>query len=220
VGHLRTVGEEAADYHLRLDGSPIPWPLAALWVGGELLDGPSELEETTIVLMLDEPTAEVSWLALNPAGEWIASRLRLPKLPIRWFYRPAAYPAWSHEVRRVVRFWSAGQLDQDVIERLRDRRFDQLNIVQPTPAELAAQVATDLADSRRHLRRVLDGYWKRKWRGDHEGKGTGPEDHLWRAAQAVRELEDAEQGSLTLRGRASARGRRPAAANRVCRGCS
>ena len=93
MGHLRTVGEEATGYHARLHGSTIPWPLAELWVGGELLDGPSELELTTMVLVLDEPPADVPWLGLNRAGEWIATELRLPKLPVRWFYRPAAYPA-------------------------------------------------------------------------------------------------------------------------------
>jgi hypothetical protein len=191
VGHLQTIGEEATSYHERLDGSPIPWPLAQLWVGGDLLDGPPELELTTIVLMLDEPAAEVPWLALNRGGEWVAGELRLPKLPVRWFYRPAAYPAWSHEVRRVVRFWSEGHLDRDAIEGLRGSRFEQLNVVQPTPSELAAQVATDLADSRRHLAKVLDGYWDRKWRAEHKGLGASLDDHLWRAAQAVRELEEA-----------------------------
>jgi hypothetical protein len=192
VGHLRTIGEEASDYHRRLDGSDISWPLTGLWVGGELLDGPPELELATIVLVLDEPAAEVPWLALNRAGEWIADQLRLPKLPLRWFSRPLAYPAWSHEVRRVVRFWSAASgLDREVIEHLRLRRFDALPIVRPSPAEFAAQLATDLADSRRHLRDVLDRYWDRGWRGERKGFGINPEDHLWRAAQAVREIEDA-----------------------------
>jgi hypothetical protein len=191
VQNLETIGEQAADYHRRLDGSTIPWPLEELWVGGDLLDGPPELEVATVVLVLDEPPADVTWLALNPAGQWIADELRLPKLPVNWFYRPVGYPAWSHEVRRVVRFWSAGHLDREVIEHLRLRRLDALSVVRPSPAEFSAQLATDLADGRRHLRDVLDRYWDRRWRAEHERFDVNPEDHLWRAAQAVREIEDA-----------------------------
>jgi hypothetical protein len=48
-----------------------------------------------------------------------------------------------------------------------------------------------LAQCRRHLATILDNYHDRHWRRAHKGYGTYPHDHLWRAAQAVRELTDA-----------------------------
>lgn len=45
--------------------------------------------------------------------------------------------------------------------------------------------------SRRHLRAVLDRYWDRDWRRDHQGHDDEPEDHLWRAATAVEDILDA-----------------------------
>lgn len=48
-----------------------------------------------------------------------------------------------------------------------------------------------LAQCRRHLATILDNYHDRHRRRAHKGYGTYPDDHLWGAAQAVRELPDA-----------------------------
>lgn len=99
---------------------------------------------------------------------------------------------WSHRYRRVVRFWSAKDgIDHDVMEAIRGGRLDELTVVEPTPAELVEQLRAELDVSRRHLRLVLDGYWEGHWRSEHRGSDGTPEDHLWRAAQGVREIEDA-----------------------------
>jgi len=45
--------------------------------------------------------------------------------------------------------------------------------------------------SRRHLRAVVDRYWDRDWRREHKGYDESPEGHLWRAAAAVAEIQDA-----------------------------
>ena len=52
----------------------------------------------------------------------------------------------------------------------------------------------ELEASRRHLRDVLDRYVDRDWRRAHNGYDESPEDHLWRAAQAVTDLLDALDG--------------------------
>ena len=38
---------------------------------------------------------------------------------------------------------------------------------------------------------MIDRYWDGDWRGEHKGHGESPEDHLWRAAAAVSEMQDA-----------------------------
>jgi hypothetical protein len=42
-----------------------------------------------------------------------------------------------------------------------------------------------------HLRTVLDRFHEPSWRREHKGFGRYPEDHLWFAAEGVREIEDA-----------------------------
>lgn len=164
---------------MRLRETDIGWPLEELWVGGQLLEGPSELEAGSVVLVLNEPGEELPWMALHSSGEWIGEQLRMGKRPMLWCYRPAVYPAWNHRHRRVLRFWSAeGGLDEEVIEALRQRRLEGLAIFEPSDEELAGQLEIELEYCRRHLRQVLDGYWEYDWRRDHKGFGVYPENHL------------------------------------------
>jgi hypothetical protein len=192
VSRLQSLAEEANDHWLRLGDTDIGWPLDELWVAGEMLDGPQDLEVLAIILMLDEPVDELPWLALHASGEWIGERLRLTKLPIAWAYRPAVYPAWNARHRRVLRFWStkAGP-DHEVIEHLRNRQLDQLPVVTPAGAEWTGQLEAELDACGRYLGQVLDQYWDEGWRRQHKGFGVHPEDHLWRAAEAVHEISHA-----------------------------
>lgn len=191
VARLEGMAQVATE-RLRLRDTDIGWPLEELWVAGELLDGPETLKAGSVVLVLDVPAGELPWLALHPAGEWVGSELRLGKLPFRWCYRPAMWPAWNPEHRRVARFWSAkGGLDETVVETLRRRHVDRLPVVEPSVPQLTEQLETELDVSRRHLREVLDHYWDRDWRRAHKRFDESPEDDLWRAARGVVEIEDA-----------------------------
>lgn len=116
----------------------------------------------------------------------------LRKRPLLWCYRRLAWPVWNHQHRRLVLYWSAGAgLDDTVIDALRTRRLDRLEVVEPTASELARQLHAELPVSRRHLRTVVDRYWDRDWRREHQSYDESPEDHLWRAAAAVCEIQDA-----------------------------
>lgn len=167
-------------------------PLKQMWVTGDLLSLADTLERGAVVLVLDLPAKKVPWLAFNRDGESIGYQLGLGNRPMAWFYRPAAWPVWNHENRRVARFWTAdGGLDTDAIEALRSRRLDRLEVIEPSTEELAKQLHEELAVSRDHLRSVTEGYWDRDWRRQHKGYDSSPEDHLWRAAAAVSEILDA-----------------------------
>jgi hypothetical protein len=191
IGHLVEVAEIASE-HLPLRETGIPWPLEELWVDGDLLGFAEVVEAGSVVAVLDVPPAQMPWLALNPTGEWVGELLRLGKRPLQWCYRPLAWPAWNHDHRRLVRFWSAGTgLDAAVIEALRARRFDRLDVAEPTADALASQLREELLVSRRYLRDMLARYWGREWRKRHKGYDVSPEDHLWRAACAVSEIQDA-----------------------------
>ncbi|MGI8775936.1 MAG: DUF7711 family protein [Acidimicrobiales bacterium] len=183
VRHLREMAATATGM-MRLRESEIGWPLEELWIAGELLTGAQDIEVGAVVLLLD---VALPWLATHPTGDWVGDHLRLGKRPFHWFYRPAVWPAWNPAHRRVIRLWTAeAGLDQDAIDTAGRARA----IATPSPAEMAEQFQMELAVSRRHLHEVLDRFWDPDWRSLHRSPGRA-EDHLWRAAQGVRELEEA-----------------------------
>jgi hypothetical protein len=189
VRHLAEMAETASEC-LYLRAGPIGWPLVSMWATGELLDGAESVEKVAAVLLLDLPADELPWMALHPTGEWVSERLRLGKRPVQWWYRSHTWPAWNPAHRRVVRFWSDRDgRDDEVLDALRARR--SLPVVEPSSQDWHAQLNEELSLARRHLADVLDHYYDQDWRRENEGFGVHPEDHLWRAAQGLREIEDA-----------------------------
>ncbi len=187
VGHLVEMAEVATE-RLTLRGGDIGWPLEELWAAGEFLDASDSMEHGTVILLLDVPREDLPLKAIHPAGEWIGDLLRLCKRPMFWSYRSMADPPWSGEHSRVVRFWSAAEgLDSAVIDSLQAGQPKDVDVIAPSDDELAAQLRHELVRSRAHLRSVVDGYWDRDWRHEHRN----PEDHLWRAASALSEIQDA-----------------------------
>ncbi len=189
VGHLREMAQVAQE-HLSLGDTDIGWPLEELWVTGELVDGAESLEYGTVVLSLDLPVGELTWLAVHPAAEWIGHQLRLGKRPFRWFYRPAVWPAWNASCQQVIRVWSAtAGVETSALDALASG-VSIPNVAAPMTEDFRVQMRLELEASRRHLAFVLDSYWEHDWRREQRGDHP-PEDHLWRAAQAVREIADA-----------------------------
>lgn len=187
VRHLVEMAEVATE-KLELRETDFGWALEELWVSGDLLTLADAMEMGSVVLVLDLPTTELPWAALNATGEWIGEVLRLGKRPLQWCYRPVAWPAWNHEHRRVARFWSATDgTDVEAIEALQSRRLDRITVVEPSAEQLVAQLNEELPVSRRHLRTIVDRYWDHNWRRAHRGDNS-PEDHLWRAASAVEDM--------------------------------
>lgn len=187
IRHLVEIGEGASDM-LKFRDDDVGWPLEELWVTGSLLDDVSELDFGTVVLMLNVEAPDLPWLAFHPMGEWVGERLRLGKRPLVWSYRPIALPPWTCRHRRVVRVWSASAgTDEAVLDPLRTGNRPEVS--EPSDEEFGEQLAVELVASRAHLRQILDDYWEPEWRRKRR-EGTR-EDHLWRAAAAVTEIEDA-----------------------------
>ena len=183
--------EEAEDFHRRA-AHLVAATLAELWVGGAVLGTAERIDTYDVVLVLDAPAAEIPWLALHPAGEWYGDRLRLTKVMAEWFLRSTEHGVHNHRLRELVRVWTPDGPDEALIDRLRRGELTPTDISQPPDdATLAAQLETELVQCRQHLATILDSYFDRDWRRAHKGYGVYPEEHLWRAAQAVRELTDA-----------------------------
>lgn len=183
-----------ATAQLSFRDSAIGWPLEELWVAGDFLSSGDSVDDGVVLLRLAVPAAELPWLALHPQGEWTGQHLRLGKRPFSWWYRSLEDPPWNVVHRQVVRVWSASDgVASDVLENLRAGEGTKL-VVEPTDADLAAQLHLDLERARQHLGVIVARYWDREWRQEHRPQ---PEDHLWRAASAVCSLDGALS---TLRG--------------------
>jgi hypothetical protein len=189
VRHLGEMAEVASE-SLGFRDTTFGWPLEELWIGGQLLEFPRELERGSVVLRFNLPENELPWLADQQDANWAAERLRLGKRPYRWAYRPMAWPAWNCRDRRVARFWSARKgVHEEVIDALRRRDAEAVSVVEPSDQELAEQLRSELAVSWRRLRYVLDHYDDHPRRDRNRIYST--DEPLWRAAQGVREVEDA-----------------------------
>ena len=60
-----------------------------------------------------------------------------------------------------------------------------------TEALLRRHQLAGLRDGLKLLDGLIERYWDGGWRREHRGYDETPEDHLWRAAAAVSEMQDA-----------------------------
>ena len=187
VKHIEHISAEATLY---AELQPEAWPLDSLWLADEILDAPDTLSVATVVLLVDVPVEDLPWRTLNRVEVAIAETLRIDKLPMWRHGRPSVWPAWNAENRRVRRFWHITEgPDTEIVETLR-----QGNPVRPIefePHVFIEQMQTEYGVSRAHLNTVLDEYWEHTWRNDRKGFNIHPDDHLWRAAYGLRQVEEA-----------------------------
>jgi hypothetical protein len=171
------------------------WPEVTLvggYVFGGILEPVAEIERVELALVVAESPAAVPWMARPPQLEALADWLRLPKLPVSWWWRPAEWPVWNHTIARAVRFWSVdGGRDRTAFDELAAGRLDKIEAAAPpNRGELLAQVVVERDTGRRHLAEVTERFYDRDWRREHRGSEY-PESHLWWAAAAYLELDDA-----------------------------
>jgi hypothetical protein len=187
LGHVEHIAAEATRY---AEMEPEAWPLESMWIANDILDAPNTLDVVTMVLCVDVPAEDLTWQALNRVEVAITETMRIDKLPIWRQGRPSAWPAWNAENRRVRQFWHIDDgFDTEAIETLR-----QGNPIEPDAVEphvFIEQMQTEYAVSRGHLHHVLDEYWEHPWRNEHTGFNIHPDDHLWRAAYGLQQIEEA-----------------------------
>jgi hypothetical protein len=165
------------------------------YVFGDLLESDAQLERIELALVVAEPPETVPWMARPPRLEALADSLRLTKLPVSWWWRPADWPVWNHTISRAVRFWSAdGGRDQRTLDGLAAGRLQNLAVEAPANRrELTAQMLVERDVARQHLVTVTESFYDPDWRRNHRGGGAYPENHLWSATAAFLELDDALQ---------------------------
>jgi hypothetical protein len=160
---------------------------------GEILDPDvDDLEAVRVALVLNLPADEVTWWAFPQVCTALVSMLRLDRVPVRAFWRPAVWPVWNHVIRRPLCFWTHdGDTNEGALAALSTGDTEGLRLPEPTPEEETEQLLNELDASLAHLRRVEESYDDRTWRRAHKGSGVFPEDHLWRAVHGYLDLLDA-----------------------------
>ena len=102
-------------------------------VFGDLLNGPESLDVVSMAFVVDLPVSEVPWCARPVRVEALAESLRLNKVPVARWWRPADWPVWNHKVVRPVRIWSRPDgVDEDVLSFVAQQRFDELSYAAPS----------------------------------------------------------------------------------------
>jgi len=151
-----------------------------------------DLRLVDVAMVLDRPVEDVTWWALPSESRWFTYVLRLDKVPVRVQWRPALWPVWNHEIRRPLRIWSLnGGADTEALEALAADDVEHLRLAEPGPDDEAEQLAVELDASLANLRRARDRWDDREWRRAHQGDGSDPSVHLWRAVHGYLDLLDA-----------------------------
>ncbi|GGS33603.1 MULTISPECIES: DUF7711 family protein [Actinokineospora] len=177
VHHLTELAESCA----RLADSPIhPLRVTGLWVAGEILGPPADLDTITVALVVDLPS--VPWLTTPPGAQHWAAASRLARGPFTAYWRTD--PVWNHRIHRPALVWD-GQTREDVLTALAEGRGEDVRLPAPTPGELAARVAEETAVSLAALRDRSAHYAEHRWR---PGKIEPRADALWEAGAGYLDL--------------------------------
>ncbi|SDD08720.1 hypothetical protein SAMN05216174_10757 [Actinokineospora iranica] len=189
VHHLETLASTCADMATR-PVSIFPRRVGELWAAGEILGPIAEIELITVALTVDLPAEAVPWRTEPSGARHWANAARLPQSPVRPFWRSAHAPVWNHELYRPVLVWSeADGVRTDVLAAIADGEGESVRPAAPTPADLRARVADELAISLRGLRERSAEYEERRWK---PGKLEPVADALWQVGAGYLDLLDAE----------------------------
>lgn len=182
--HLAELAEKCGE----LPASFFRFRVVELWVFGELLDVPRDVEVVEVALVTDLPVDEVPWLGEPAGAEHWANSTRLSRNPFAAVWRSSEAPVWNHRIERPALVWSAADgIHEEALVAVSDGTGELVRTAAPTPEELRRRVEDELAVSLRALRRANQDYTDRRW---SPGKLTPYSDALWRTTTGYLDLLD------------------------------
>jgi hypothetical protein len=188
VHHVESLAQSCADMATR-PSSIFPLRVTQMWVVGDLLGTPRDLETVTVALSVDLPVDEVPWWSEPPGAQHWASATRLAKNPVVAWWRSAHAPVWNHRIDRPALVWDeADGVRQDTLAALRDGHGESVRSAAPAEDLLRARMDEELAVSHRALRARTRTYEDRRWK---PGKLEPVADALWRASDGYLDVLDA-----------------------------
>lgn len=187
VHHLETLAQSCTDLGSRPAFSSLR--VEQLWVAGEVLDEPRDVETVTVALVVDLPVDAVPWLSEPPGAQHWANAARLGKNPVVALWRSSGAPVWNHHIDRPALLWdSTDGLVPETLAALQAGRGDTVRLPPPAPAVLRGRLQDELAVSDRALRACTQTYERRRWA---PGAQEPHADALWRACAGYLEVRDA-----------------------------
>ena len=142
--------------------------ITAVYAFGEVLDGRDGLDCVEIVLVINQPPAEVPLGARPESYFGLAQLLEVAKPWVMWYLRPSVWPVSDHRIRRPLRIWSVGGgPDIDALEALARGDAEPLRLPAQDASDARVQVADELVCRLAQLRTVIERYWDREWRSEH-----------------------------------------------------
>jgi hypothetical protein len=188
VHHVESLAQACADMATR-PPSIFPLRVTELWVVGDLLGLPRDLETVTVALSVDLPVDEVPWWSEPPGAQHWANATRLAKNPVLPWWRSAHAPVWNHRIDRPALVWDdANGVREDTLAALRDGRGESVRLEAPAPDLLRSRLDEELAVSLRALHAHTQTYEDRRW---SPGKLEPVADALWRASNGYLDVLDA-----------------------------
>ncbi|MFS8098415.1 hypothetical protein LFM09_14880 [Lentzea alba] len=183
VHHLAELAEKCGE----LPASFFRFQVVELWVFGDLLDVPKDLEVIQVALVTDLP--EVPWLTEPTGAEHWANSTRLSRNPFDARWRSKNGPVWNHRIVRPALIWSAQDgINEEALVAVGDGTAELVRQAAPTPEELAERIEDEREVSLRALRQASQDYTDRRW---SPGKLTPYSDALWRTTTGYLDLLDA-----------------------------
>ena len=188
VHHVEVAAGECQRIH-ELPPTMAPVRVTQMWVFGDVLGPAHDLETVSLALSLDLPADDVAWLTQPPAAVHWLGMTRLPKNPVRVWWRSARAPVWNHRVVRPLLVWSAADgVSDDAMSALREGRGEAAGLPEPSADELRTRLDDELAISLSTLRARTADYDAKRW---GRAKLEPTADALWLATGGYLDLLDA-----------------------------
>ena len=130
-----------------------------MWVFGDILGSPRDLDWASAALRVDLPVEEVPWLSRPAGAELWADLTRASKNPVGIWWRSAHAPVWNHRIVGPLLVWDRARgIREDAVTALRQGRGAAPGIALPTEEEYVARMDDELRLSLAELRRRTQEY--------------------------------------------------------------
>jgi hypothetical protein len=178
VHHVESLAQSCAE---RAEPSPFyPFRVTQLWVVGDILGPPRDLEWVTVALAVDLPVADVAWWTEPVGARHWTNATRLDKNPIQVWWRSAYAPVWNHRIQRPALIWDDELgVRQETLDAISAGNGEAVRQAPPAEDELRARLRDELKVSLQTLQTCTQAFEERRWK---PGKIEPVADALWRAS--------------------------------------
>lgn len=182
--HLAELAEKCGE----LPASFFRFQVVELWVFGDLLDVPRDVDVIEVALVTDLAVDEVPWMTEPVGAEHWANSTRLSRNPFEARWRSKDAPVWNHRIERPALVWSAADgVSEEALVAVSDGTGELVRTPAPSSEELKKRVEDEFEVSLRALRRANQVYTDHRW---SPGKLTPHSDALWRTTTGYLDLLD------------------------------